>query len=170
MLVAKSHLFFQDVYKAFLSSHIPTHLLPPFLRKQRNWKMCSSRNCESLENSFSFKHILCFFLKKTHAALEILFLQNVIWQEGKKKVLFFKIWKVFPCPPTLLVLSGVLLISTDPGFLESLLLPGISAVRSSFDTGCHEVASRKTQFSQYFPLPGKKNTAICYNSPWNKGR
>lgn len=33
-----------------------------------------------------------------------------------------------------------------------------------------ETLARKIQFSQHFPLLGKKDTVICFNSLWNKGR
>lgn len=129
VLVAKSHLFSQDIFKAFLSSHVSTHLLLTFLRKQRCCKMCRFWNCESLENSFSLKHVLCFFRKKKDkrkkekkkSFFRSTFLVKLHLAKGGGgrggKVFSFKIWKVFPCLPTLLVLTGVFLISTDPGFL-----------------------------------------------------
>lgn len=132
--------------------------------KETNLKLCSSWNCESFRrHSLGFFLIILFrntFLAKLHLAK----------QQQQKNVFLFKIWKVLPCLPTCWRSVECSFISTDPGFLESLLLPGLSGVRSFFSTRCHEVVPAKTQFSQYFPLLGKKNIAICCNSLWNKGR
>lgn len=43
-------------------------------------------------------------------------------------------------------------------------------MRSSFSTRCHEAVTHKIQFSQHYPLLGKKNTVIRFNSLWNKGK
>lgn len=73
--------------------------------------------------------------------------------------------RLSPCPLTLLVISGMLLLPTASGFSKASAT-WLSAARSCLSKRCRW----QTPFSQHFPLLAETSTAIWYKSLWHKGR